>query len=186
MASFDHLVGGAEQLVRNSQAEFPRGFEVDHELKCRGQFDRQLGRFSATKNSVDVSGRAPETSSNTRAIGHQAASLSNLLFREECRQARCCGECNDAGVLIKETRALQHNQSLGARRGDGMRSLTCPASQPPRREAQRLAIAPRFALVRSGRLGLGLTDSSEPPRALTREPSRPAVVAVGRLGPRPE
>jgi hypothetical protein len=42
-ASFNHLIGTAEQFERESQAEGPRGLHVEHQLCFYGLLHRQIG-----------------------------------------------------------------------------------------------------------------------------------------------
>jgi hypothetical protein len=52
--SFDYLVGRASSTVSGMKAECVSGFEVDHQLV------RQVDRFLALKDSINVGGRLPK------------------------------------------------------------------------------------------------------------------------------
>src|SRR5258708_3199659 len=52
--SFDHLVGGSEQLARDGEAERLRGFEVEHQVEFRRLLDRDVGGVRARENACDV------------------------------------------------------------------------------------------------------------------------------------
>src|SRR5260370_28879273 len=52
--SFDHLVGGSEQLARDGEAERLRGFEVEHQVEFRRLLDLDVGGFLPPGNGCDV------------------------------------------------------------------------------------------------------------------------------------
>jgi hypothetical protein len=54
----NYLVGGGEQFIRNGEAERPSGFEVDRKLEFGWQLHRQILRFLALQNAVDIRGGA--------------------------------------------------------------------------------------------------------------------------------
>src|SRR5258708_7870650 len=72
----------------------------------------------ARKNFIHVGARSPETGRDARAVGHEAASLGGLLLRKERRQVGRRRECHDTGVLTKEHRVCQNDQSASVRCGD--------------------------------------------------------------------
>jgi hypothetical protein len=50
----DHLVGASEQRGRHGEAERFSGLEVKDQLKLGWRLNRQIGRFGALENAVDV------------------------------------------------------------------------------------------------------------------------------------
>ena len=72
---FDHLVGKGKERVRNFQTQRPGGLGVNDEVEFGGLLDREVARFSAAKNLVDIVGGAPETVRQVRSVGHQTGRL---------------------------------------------------------------------------------------------------------------
>src|SRR5258708_21744849 len=53
---FDHLVGSGKQGGWNDEAERPSRLEIDGPLEFGRLFDRQIGRFHALQDTIDVIG----------------------------------------------------------------------------------------------------------------------------------
>src|SRR5450759_3884361 len=51
---FDHLVCAKQDRCRYRKAESLGSFDVDGHLKFGGQLDRQLRRFCAVQNTIDI------------------------------------------------------------------------------------------------------------------------------------
>jgi hypothetical protein len=55
---FDHLVGGREKHRWDGQAKRLGGLKIDHELVFGWCLDRQIGRFLAFEDTINISGSA--------------------------------------------------------------------------------------------------------------------------------
>jgi hypothetical protein len=51
---FDHLVGRGEQRLRNGQAEWLRGLEIDNQLEFGRRLHRHVGWLLALKDTIDI------------------------------------------------------------------------------------------------------------------------------------
>src|SRR5262245_33932372 len=76
--SFDHLVGGHQQLVRHREAERLHGPEIDHQLEFRGLFDWEVGRLGALEDLVHVLRGTTVHLPNIDSVGHQPANLRKI------------------------------------------------------------------------------------------------------------
>ena len=56
--SFDHLVGGREQRLRNGQSERFGGLNIDRQFKLRRELHRQVRRFRPFEDAAHITGRA--------------------------------------------------------------------------------------------------------------------------------
>ena len=63
-----------------------RGLEVDDQLVLGRRLHRQVGRFLALEDAIDVAGRAPELVDLVRPIGDQAAGGDEEAFAVDRRQ----------------------------------------------------------------------------------------------------
>src|SRR5437016_2654519 len=76
--SFDNLVGDGEQRRRHVEAERLRGLKVDNEFILGRRLHRQICRFFALEDAIDVLRRAPEHIARIRPIADQAAVLDGI------------------------------------------------------------------------------------------------------------
>ena len=67
----DHFVGLEEEGWGNGEAEGLGGLEVDHQLKCRGLLDGEVGGFGALQDLVHIDCCAPMDVRQTRPIHHE-------------------------------------------------------------------------------------------------------------------
>jgi hypothetical protein len=57
--SLDHLVRSRQHVLRNRQTDLLRGFDVNDELELGRLLDREITRFCAFEDFIDVDGGAP-------------------------------------------------------------------------------------------------------------------------------
>src|SRR3954462_10171582 len=69
--SFDHLVGAGEERGRNGEAECFGRLQVEDKIKPSWLLDRDVARFRAAQDFINVVGGAPEQVRKVRSIGHQ-------------------------------------------------------------------------------------------------------------------
>src|SRR5215470_16284721 len=54
---FDHLVGARQKGLRQDQAERPGGRQINYQLKLGRRLYREVGRFFALEDAVDITSR---------------------------------------------------------------------------------------------------------------------------------
>jgi hypothetical protein len=59
-ASFDHLVGAAEQRGWHVKAERLGRFQIEHQLVFGRRLHRKVSGFLALEDAIDITGRLPE------------------------------------------------------------------------------------------------------------------------------
>ena len=60
IGSFEHLICTQQKLFRDRQTQRFGGGQIDNQIKLGWLLDRQVSRFSATQDFVDILGSAPE------------------------------------------------------------------------------------------------------------------------------
>src|SRR5262249_32445677 len=83
--SFDHLVGGHEQLVRHSEAKQPRSRSVDDPLELARLHHRQVLGLGALEDAPGVDADLTIRIQNIRAVAHQPADFDKLALAIHCR-----------------------------------------------------------------------------------------------------
>src|SRR5690242_7113034 len=69
---FDHLVGAGKHCRWNFEVECLLGFKIDDQLVLGRRLYRQVARFRALKDAVDVVSRVSHLVDRIRPVGHQA------------------------------------------------------------------------------------------------------------------
>src|SRR5262245_28234574 len=89
--SFDHLVGGGEQLVRHGEAERLRRLEIDRQLEFHSLLHRQVGWLLPFENAPGVAADKAKRIGDARSIADQPAIIDKLAQVIACRKrmARC-------------------------------------------------------------------------------------------------
>ena len=80
---FDHRVGAGEYRRRNGEAEYLGGLEIDHQLVLGRCLHRQVGRFLALENTIDVGGSAARVVGKIGSIGDQATGSDKGAYEED-------------------------------------------------------------------------------------------------------
>src|SRR5438270_10635582 len=94
--SFDHLVSAGVDGRRDIEAERLCGLNVDYQLVFCRRLYRQVGRFLAPENPVDVtSGEAILVCADPKVIGHQAAGIYETAARVDRGQSMTGRQRND-------------------------------------------------------------------------------------------
>jgi len=75
-ASVDHLVSAGKERRRDVETKGPRGLEVNGQLVFGWRLDRQVSRFLALENAIDITGGAPVGVDYVRPVSDQAAASS--------------------------------------------------------------------------------------------------------------
>src|SRR5215471_3227540 len=86
MTSFNHLVGGNEQLVWRGEAEHPGGLVVNDQFEFRRLHDRQIGRLRALEDAAGIDADLAIHIHNVASIAHQSAGLGKFtvpIYRGE-------------------------------------------------------------------------------------------------------
>ena len=70
-ASFDHLVGGNKQLLRDAEAEHPGALAIDDQLQLGRLQDRQVRRLGTLQDTARVHAHLTIGISHARSVTHQ-------------------------------------------------------------------------------------------------------------------
>src|SRR5262245_55519676 len=97
---FDQLVAELEQSRRHCDAECFGRFEVDDKRELTRLFDRQISRFGALEDLVDIDRGALVHVFIARSVGHQASDLNKLLVCVHIRQPLPVGEVHYALAIM--------------------------------------------------------------------------------------
>src|SRR5262249_61283372 len=85
--SFDHLMGGGDELVRHLEPERIRGLEVDDKLEFGRLLDRQVAGPFTLEDAIDIARRLPVAPPHLNPPRHQAAARDEVAERIDRRQA---------------------------------------------------------------------------------------------------
>src|SRR5436309_3947935 len=93
--SFDHLVGTGKHGRRNFEAKRLRSLEVDYQLVFGWRLHREVGRFLALEDAIDIGCCLPVGLEHLNSIRRQAAACDEVAERIDRRQAVLGGERDD-------------------------------------------------------------------------------------------
>src|SRR5215471_17887924 len=110
--SFNHLVGARKQRWRQLEAERLGAFEVDRQIDPGRELDRQIARFGALENPVDVAGRMPIALSLVDAVRCEQARLDIFSVSGSGREPRGEREPRNLHTLRKEQTVHRHDDGL--------------------------------------------------------------------------
>src|SRR5215467_6092046 len=98
------LVRAQEDRLRNGEAEFLRGFQVDAEVELDRLLHRKLARLRALQDLVDVSRGAPDHVGRVRAEGEQRTGRGEAIGwgREHGREAMLLRGLDDPAAVREE------------------------------------------------------------------------------------
>src|SRR5262249_29120106 len=77
-ASFDHLVGGDEQLVGHSETEHPGCLVVDDQFELARLHDRQVRGICALEEATCINAHLTIRIRNVASVTHQPADFGNV------------------------------------------------------------------------------------------------------------
>src|SRR5262245_8557613 len=89
--SFDHLVGGSEQLVWHREAEHPGRLVIDDQFELARLLDRQVRGFGVLEDTTGVDTNLTIGIRDIGRVAHQPTAVGKLTARinRGDREARC-------------------------------------------------------------------------------------------------
>src|SRR5262245_26585269 len=90
--SLDHPAGAGEHCCRKFEAERPSGLEIDNQLVLGRRLHRKISRLRALEDTVDIASGESEMRNGIRAVGDQAAAVSEIRVGVHSRQSVAGGE----------------------------------------------------------------------------------------------
>src|SRR5215813_11645376 len=107
LPSFDHLVGGHEQLVWNLEAQRLGGLEVDHKFILGRCLHREVARLFALENAIYIPRRPPKQIDQIDPVRHQAAFGDHEPVWRDGRQF-VLGNQRDDSLAMNDVEAVGH------------------------------------------------------------------------------
>ena len=110
----DYAVNPQHKRRRKLYSEGLGGSCIEHQLKGRGHFNRNIAWLGPFENLVDVPDDDPENFGGIDREGNQAAGLDKFSDRVHCRNFRAPRKFNQLLALLKEERIGAQSTELSA------------------------------------------------------------------------
>src|SRR5215831_15120663 len=110
----DHPVRPRQYIGWNRNSNLLSGYQVNHELKLRGLFYWQVGRFGAFENFVYVGSGALEQVRKTHSVKHQTTRVDKLAVWIDSWQPVLRREGHDPLLINDNDGTGRCSESLGA------------------------------------------------------------------------
>src|SRR5437867_8354269 len=178
--SLNDLIGPLQERLRDRQPERLRGLEIDHQLKLRGLFHREIGGLRPLEDFVGMGSQTLEHVAIVGSIRYEAADLDELPVLIDGGHSMSRRQAHDALALgVEEGGGERHDGSdtLARRRlerplnvvsASGVESYRLE-SERTRRRLRRHRLGARRAGIEehrnAGRLREGFPDELDPLRA---------------------
>src|SRR6516164_7956703 len=111
VSSFDHLVGEREQPIGDFETERLSGLDIDYQLVLGRHLHRQVGRFLAPEDTIDVAGSATQLIDSAGAVADQAAIFDEESERIDGRQPVARRKPDNQFAMNEGQAARQNNKS---------------------------------------------------------------------------
>src|SRR5262245_10277154 len=108
---FDHLVGAREQVWRHLEVKGFGSLQVDHQIVLGGCLYRQVPRFLAPEDAIDVAGRSPIRLDRIRPVGDQTAAGGEVAKGIDRRESVLGRQRDDQVAMNRRQRAGGYEQA---------------------------------------------------------------------------
>src|SRR5262249_28541820 len=101
-SSFEHLVGGDYEALRDGDAERLGGLLVDEDLNLRRPLDRQITGFLASQDAAGIDAGKMIGIGDTGTVTQQSTGRRKLAAVKDCRNLVANGDCGKLCGLTQE------------------------------------------------------------------------------------